>query len=526
MDNHDQVRKLLKEKRSQLTTLPSRLREILIQGRKDPVLFAEELLGMKLHPGQKKYLRNATKKINILTPSNRWGKSAIIAILQTWYNFYKFGIATGNQAAWQKAQYRTANIAPHSAMTEPVFKYIDQILTSSFPILQPDGTLETNKCQIEWFYIKESTLNTPPYKQFFANNSYIEHRSLGEDKGGSLQGKPYGLITYDEGGRSHHLEAEVRSNILPRLFDWNGPLHIPSTPDQNSPSILYHYELYEDGLNGLNNTYTQEGSLRDNNFFPPEQIQQQYDLYAGDPLREQVLEGKFVFGGGAIFNARSILNAKDPNLNDGLRHREGHKYVFGIDTAMGEDEFVVSVLDITNLKVTRGQDSIGRSKTHFEGYAELVRQVAAKGNSKSPQKHLNDFMDLFDSYKDGANINILLETWNGESARFYQDMPSHLKSITRCYGSWQPDKKQTENKNPVKSKTQVIKKADIIQSLNKMLSAGALKIPEEPDLIKQLSIYKEKDDRIPTDRTISLALAAYLASDGANSVSTPIFVKL
>lgn len=468
---------------------------------------------MPLHSGQIAYLNQVAKqeyRKYVLVPANRWGKSTLISCLQIWHLFYKFGIPPGNREAWLKAEYRTANIGPHSALTEPVFKTIDQILTSRFPIRMPDGTIKSNKCLVEWFYLRERTLNTAPYKQFFSNNSYIEHRSLGEDKGGSLQGKPYGIITYDEGGRSHHLEEEVDGNIMPRLFDWHGSFHILSTPDQNSPSILYHYQMHQDGLVGLNSTYTQTGSLRDNQFFSPAQIQEQYDLYADNPMKEQVLNGKFIFGGDNIFEIQSILDAETTDLNDEKRRIDGHKYVIGIDTAIGSDEMVYDVLDITKKPY------------------ELVRSIACKGNSKSPQRHLNDLLDLIDTYSEHEkhNVHIMLETWNGESVRFYMELPPSVQYRTRCYGSWQPEVKQSDNKNQIKKRNKEAKKADLILALSKVLAAREIKIPaNDQKLTQQLSIYKEKDDNIPTDRVFALALACWLAQELAPMQDQPTWVS-
>lgn len=507
------IESLLKERRSQITTLPRELQELIERGRTDPVLFITQLLGMPLHKGQVKYLYETTQrqtKINILVPANRYGKSTVASCLQIWYNFYKFGIPPGNRETWWKAEYRTANVAPQASLVEPVFKYMDQILSSKFSIYLPDGRVVNNKCQIEWFYLKNRTTTTPPFKMFFHNNSYIEHRTIGGTGADALEGKPFGLITYDEGGRSHHLEEEVRGTFLARLFDWRGPLHILSTPDTTSPSILYHYELYQKGLNNIDKHYTMEGALRDNEFFPPEQIQEQYDLYKDDPLAPQVLEGKFVFGGDNLFNAQDILDAKDESLNDGRRHQDGHRYVVATDTAMGSDEMVHTVLDCTDLKVTKQANGMW----DIQGCAYLVRQAAAKGNSKSPQRHMNDFLDLYYSYKGERLPPNILETWNGESARFYQDLPYDVQAVTKCYGSWQPDRTRTENKNPTRPKTQPIKKADILIALQKLLAAKAIKIPANNEgLTQQLSIYREEDAKIPTDRVISLALAAFLASE-------------
>lgn len=456
---------------------------------------------MPLHPGQIKFIEDTNRlptKINILTPSNRYGKTTIIACKQIWKHFYKFGVPTGNRNAWVKALYRTANVAPQSSLVEPVFNYIDQILTSSFPITLPDGRITTNKCQIEWFYLKDQTRESPVHKQFFAFNSYIEHRTLGATAADSLEGKPYGYISYDEAGRSKHLQEEVDGSLLARLFDWGGELDLVSTPDQTSPSILYHYELYQKGLIGdyaKTRTYTMEGALRDNIFFPVAQIEEQYQLYEGNPLGPQVLEGRFVFGGDNLFGPDDILSAEDSSLDDGIRRVDGHKYIASVDTAMGSDEMVYTVLDVTE-------------KPYY-----VAKQVACKGNSKSPQLHLNDFLDLYDAYKDSSTqVKIMLETWNGESARFYLDLPYELQVITKCYGSWQPERRIASNKNLERPKTQSIKKADILLALKKLLSAHELRIPKgNASLIQQLSIYKEKDDNIPTDRVISLALGAWMA---------------
>jgi hypothetical protein len=462
---------------------------------------------MALHDGQKKYLRRVAKKedrIYILSCGNRWGKSVLVSVIQLWHLFYKLGIheATDDisQKSWEDVEYRTANIAPHSANTEAVFKTIHAIMTSSFQIKDLKG-LHNNECIIGWFYLPDRTLNTPPYKQFFANNSYIEHRSLGADQGDSLQGKPYGLITYDEGGRSDHLENEIQDAILPRLFDWRAPLHLISTPSQDSKSTLHYYKLYQDGKAGLGQTWTMEGSLDDNTFFTPEEIDAQKDLYRGSPLYEQVINGKFVFGGDTLFHWEDILDAQDETLNDGVRREDGHKYVIGTDTAIGHDEMVHYVLDVTSKPF------------------RLVRGINSKGASKSPQRHLNDFIDLCETYHSQGNLSHLLETWNGESVRFYHDLPPWITSFTKCYGSWKPDGPKVKNDNPLQTQPNAAKKADILLSLRKILAAKELKIPpNDQRLTQQLQIYREKDANIPTDRVMALALAVHHAE-----LSVPVY---
>jgi hypothetical protein len=479
---------------------------MITKGRKDPTLFINQLLGLDLHKGQltfidlfcRMWLKKAPRRtlIFILTCANRWGKSVTISCIQLWFLFYKVGVPNDDAEAWSRTEYRTANIAPHSALTEPVFKTMHQILTSSFSV-KKKGKMTVNKCLIEWWYMKDRTLNTPPYKQVFDNGAYIEHRSLGGDMGDALQGKPYGVITYDEGGRSDHLEQEINDSIIARLFDMQGPLFLLSTPSTNSKSSIYYYQMYKKGLAGIEGHYTMTGSLRDNEFFSKEQIQAQYDLLADNPLRDQMLEGKFVFGGNTMFDSEKVLEMRDKALNDGIRYEEGHHYVVGVDTAIGSDECVYSVIDVTSKPFRQ------------------VRELAAKGNSKSPTTHMWDFENLVRHYwrPEQGNLTIMLETYNGESVRFYHDMPEDIKLITETFGTWSPDKLRTDNQNEIAKQSNTSKKPDMLISLRKLIDAYEIKIPENNyKLIDQLAVYTEDDKKLQQDRVIALALAVHKAT--------------
>jgi len=126
---------------------------------------------------------------------------------------------------------------------------------------------------------------------------------------------------------------------------------------------------------------------------------------------------------------------------------------------------------------------------------------------------IDDFIGLFETYNKGDNCKIILETWNGDSARFYLDLPSNIQRRTYCFGSWQPPGYKAIGRN-----AKSVRKAEIIIALRKLLAKDLLRIPNEPTLIKQLSIYREDDIRLPTDRVISLALVSWLATDGRPKV--------
>jgi hypothetical protein len=478
--------------------------EAIDRGRHDIVFFAEHFLGMPLHDGQKKFLEKKVYdiehgrkiKVWLLVPANRWGKSILVAILHIWHNFYKIGIGQGNPEAWSRAAYMTVNLAPHTDATKPVFEAILNILRSSFVIPQDDGSVINNECLIGWWLDESRVRTSTPYVVAFVNNTQILFRSTGEDKGDSIQGKNFGYISYDEGGRSNHLEYELNANIIPRLADLNGSLDIVSTPDMKSNSLLFHFDLFEKGQNNEYGYFSQEGSISDNIFLlrnNPTYIEDETRRLNGDPILMQVLHGKFVFAGDNLYPANDILAAKDEDLTPGIPYQAGHHYAVGVDTAMGQDEMVFTILDVTNRPF------------------KLVRMMACKGNTKSPDIHMADFEALVRSYLRLNNLHIVIETWNGESANFYKMMPYDLQMISRCWGSFQPIGLPSAAAMRMKR----IKKAEILLAPRGLLAKGELKLPNDPTLIKQLSIYREDDTNIPTDRVISLALACWLATDGA-----------
>jgi len=285
-------------------------------------------------------------------------------------------------------------------------------------------------------------------------------------------------------------------------------LHLLGTPDQDSNSLLYYNDLYKEGLIGANASYTQEGSIYENDFMTREQIAEHERMLENNPLKDQMLHGKFIFGTMTIFPGQDILDAEDDSLNSGVRYEEGHKYVIGVDTAIGSDEMVYLVLDVTDKPY------------------RLVWMEAVKGSTRSPQMHLNVLCNLVDSYRKDNNIEMIVETYNGEAARFYEDLPPYIKGFTHTYGVWQPSRLSTDNQNKAPNRGAKVKKADLLVALKKVLASHELRIPKQGyELIKQLSIYKEDDKGLPTDRVIALALAVWLAEDKSR-VKAPVFVTV
>lgn len=59
------------------------------RGLLDPVVFARQILGLSLHRGQVRWLRNSWQRENILVTGNRWGKSFISAVKLVHHAIYR-----------------------------------------------------------------------------------------------------------------------------------------------------------------------------------------------------------------------------------------------------------------------------------------------------------------------------------------------------------------------------------------------------------------------------------------------------
>lgn len=477
------------------------------RGKTDIVFFAWYFLGLKLHPGQIRIIRNATGMVNVIVSGNRFGKTVLIAVRHIWFCFYKIGWDASSGEAWSKVRYRTVALAPDGKILSLDFDTIMAIMTSRFVISPKGSPVVTNKCRLGWWIETDRCRTTPNPFISFQDSTGILFYSTSDDKGTKAQGDFFGYGSYDEGGRSHWLQLELEQNLGPRFSELNAPMDLVSTPAVDSPSLGYHYDIFQKGLRGEDGFKSFEGSAYENVYLPKHYFEREEERLRGNPIIEQVLNGKFVFAGSALYPLDEIQAAKDASLDASVGYQDGHKYVVGIDTALGDDEFVITVLDVT------------------EAPYRVVRLLGAKGASKSQDVHLADLIGIVEHYRRGYNLKICLETWNGEAKSFYQLMPTWMQNITKCWGSFQPHKPSGRAHRAAQGNT-AARKADILVALRKVLSRGDLKIPNDSELIKQLSVYREDDTRLQTDRVISLALACWLATDGKPKVTNITFESI
>jgi hypothetical protein len=375
----------------------ARYNSLIAAGRDDIVLFAEEILGIKLHEGQKEWLRQSLKmengryvyKIVTLAPSNQWGKTLLEAgVVKPWQAFYKKQLIGYSEKSKLTSEYPQLYASPHSQQLDRAWKYMTQIVEGRFVWEEGDKKMGPNKSLIPWAITKKS--DNPYYVRWF-NGAETIFRSTGEDGGASVSASPYADITYDEACRSYHLKDEINGVLIPRTTKYGAQIRIPSTPWMKSPSKVYFKEMFKKGIIDATGKrepgfYSMGGSLYDNEFLPSEEMTR-VEAMTDPSLRRQTIYGEFVDSFGSYFDGNSVDMIFKNKLIDFEAPDSIFQYVITWDPAFGGD-------DNSAFHVYKVQDN-----DYF-----LVRREVFKGNTVSPESQFSIARNLYNEYNKGTFV--------------------------------------------------------------------------------------------------------------------------
>lgn len=173
----------------------------LLLGEEDIIFFSNYFLGVQLNSFQERLLASfARDNYLLICSSNQCGKTVALAVYHIWRNFYKKGFS-GEAKLIEKSYYQTLNISPVLRQAKEAFRYVVEILNSSFS-WELDDKRYVNKCKLQNFIIGQ---NENLGRIDFSNNSCFFCLSVGEDQGSNLAGAQFPEITYDECVQSLHL---------------------------------------------------------------------------------------------------------------------------------------------------------------------------------------------------------------------------------------------------------------------------------------------------------------------------------
>lgn len=457
------------------------------EGEKDPVFFAEEILKMRLHDGQKAWLRETMdpeRKKNILVPSNQFGKTTVTAVKHIWLAYYKRGLP---EKVRNKARYETLALSPKLRQSRALYGYIIQILTGNLWWETAEGEVETNEeCLIKDFLVKPMQL--PSTNQLshtpiqYRNGAMTHVASTGSDMGAGLAGGQFTYISYDECPLSINLKEELPGRIQSRLIRYGGDLDLIGTPDIDSDSFLFYQKLVEQAIRKEDGWWVMFGKLDDNTFIPEknrEAIKKAIKSTDPDKYR-QVVYGEFVRGGSSIFPPGVIEKMWDPTMTrrkiehgawEILPPDRNGSYVIGVDWALANDFTIMLVM------------------RHDGEIWKLAYFYRIKGSDKPPQQQYLDLMTLKHRY----NASVIMDT-NGLGGKLIE---SEFKEEPDMHGF---------NFGPGR-------KAGLIGTLKKALfwndSEGRIKAPYIPEMEEELGGYKIDDKKIRQDIVMALALCTW-----------------
>jgi hypothetical protein len=460
------------------------------------------MLGIDLHPGQIEWIRKSTKRVNILRPGNRYGKTFIAAIKHIWHGMCKprldGKVLTNNE--WLRVEYQVLNFGPTYELGRGALQMARDIVQGN--ILLPTG--ETNHSLLkDWAIIEDKSESSVLPSITFITGAKLLGRSYSE-MGSAFKMKGLAYVAGDECADIDELWTFVNNTLLPRVVSFNGTIDLVGTPQPEGHDYLRMIEMAEEDMKrpdyetrGL--FYTQKGRMYENSFLPKAAIQE-IERIADPIMREQIINGEYVEIGDKYFGFDRIQNAVDPTLQLIEYGEPGRKYITSADFAGGEsawaDYTVILTLDYTEepFKVVNFKRFKGGDVPIPMQYKQVEETVMAFGGLRT-------------LIIDGSALG-------GKNAKAFLD---HLQPISQEYG-------------PTKSSTL---KADMLATLKIALDGGQsssrkrereiingdwtekkedwglLRFPNISSLVHELQNYKVDDTKIRTDTVMALAMAVF-----------------
>jgi hypothetical protein len=453
---------------------------------KDPAFFAKHMLASQPHPGQVKWLRNAHESINVLVPGNRWGKTYVNAMSHIWYNIFKVGAPAGlSPREWLAYPYQTVSTAPSFDQAGLTYKAARQLLAAD---------------QIRPLVKKWRATPFPAVE--FANGSIMHVRSLHDDAR-YVDGHGYRFLSVDEAGWIPNLRTLIDSVLLMRLAG-GGQINLIGTPKGKGDFYWY----YRRGELGMEDFYSQRGSIFDNTFLPEEDLKMRARLLASsnEKLRQQVLYGEFMDFEGLAFTSDQIENAIDVELPARQPYREGRRYVTAWDLGRKTDFTVGITLDITSRPWTMVRyDRLNR--VPWEQIYALIDDV---------RKEYDCNWAHIDATGPGGDVveEEMLKRGMPINAVKTQSSSAKLSLINGIQAAFDEGRR-------IEGDIEVLDHAGVLTRRSRLQEPGEgewglLRFPEEKQLISELETYMLDDKKLVQDSVFALGLAVAAARDTEN----------
>jgi len=479
---------------------PQKTREINRKVHNDPIEFSRIMLGIQLHPGQVEWIKNSTKRINILRPGNRYGKTFIAAIKHIWHCMCKPRLdgKVLTNVEWLRVEYQVLNFGPTYELGRGALQMARDIVQGN--ILLPTG--ETNKSLLkDWAIIEDKSEAAQMPSMTFITGAKLLGRSYSE-MGAAFKMKGLAYVAGDECADIDELWTFVNNTLLPRVVSFNGTIDLVGTPQPEGHDYMRMIEMAEEDMRRKDYAtrgmfYTQKGRMYEN-IYLQKSVVQEIERIADPVLREQIINGEYVEIGDKYFGFDRIQNAVDSTMTFMEYGEPDRLYITSADFAGGEsvwaDYTVILTIDYTkepyiivNFKRFKGGD------VPIPMQYRLVEETVRAFNSK---------LIIDSSALGGKNALAFLGHLNPISQEYGPTKSSTLKADMLATLKIALDGGQSDTRK---------RNREIIDGdwKDKQQDWGLLRFPNISSLITELQNYKVDDLKLRTDTVMALAMAVF-----------------
>lgn len=471
--------------------------------RTNRIFFFNKILGLPLHAGQLQWVKRSNKKINILKPGNRWGKSLITAAKHIFECMTKQGLQghITTEHDFFEAKYETLNFGPAYEQAREVLRLTVELVEGrvTLPKEYQEKWGKTNNSMLKGWAIANDRSESQmlPYVEF-VNGARLLGRSY-SDMGAAFKSKAIHYMSGDECADIAELWTFTNVTLLPRLVSTKGLLDFVGTVQSEGFDYLQMIDQAREDMeredyeeNGM--FYLQEGSMYQNEFLDKKEIERTEQI-ADEDIRQQIIYGNYVETGDKYFGYERVNNSIDKTLEILPQGSANAEYITSADFAGGDSKWsdytVIVTLDYTiepylmayfwriqgkDMPIPMQYEKVREVVENFPGRLILDASSLGGKNAMAFLRGLNPI---------GIDIN----------ARIKGEMLSTLKVAL--------DGGQSEQ---FKRQTQELEDGTVI---DKVQPWGLLRIIDHKDIVHELRNYKLDDKKIRNDIVMTLAQAVY-----------------
>ncbi len=340
---------------------------------RDPIYFSEVVMGVRLNPAQKRWMRLACKRqggdhspwrmlyrLLVHVAGNQIGTTSGLALMILWAAHVKAGLRNDDWDAWLSTPYKWLHLGPTHPISLLTLQAIGQLMRGSHPAqIDRDTGLRRKMMWVpDLFQEIKFDGQYPGFKLW--NNSEIHFRTT-DDRAKGIQGMVMNGLSLDEAAFEDFLNDVMENTLKLRVAANEGPIWMVSTPNGINDYFEYVQDILDHGTTTFHERVWEDpkrqraliwSHLSDNAGYGFSQQQIDFMEEDIDPaVRETKLRGAFSEPREAFFVPQSaILEAFDDRMPERVEPQNGHRYVIFWDVSgseKGGDPTVAVVLDVT-----------------------------------------------------------------------------------------------------------------------------------------------------------------------------------